>query len=89
MKLTSLNNQKLEIEYPVKWNYRIIGKEEKKIQEEVSKMMVEEDFTLESGRESSGGKYISVSLSLVVSDENHRLSLFEQLKSLPSVIMVL
>lgn len=89
MKFTSLNNQNLEIEYPTKWNYRLIGKEAEKIHQEVQQMLLKEEFELENSRESSGGKYISVSLSLVVSDEDHRLSLFERLKSLPSIIMVL
>jgi putative lipoic acid-binding regulatory protein len=67
------------IEYPTPWGYRIVGTSEDAIREHVQDILAGVEHELVLGRQSSGGRYVSLHLSLVVQDEAQRLSIYEQL----------
>ncbi len=77
------------IEYPVAWQYKIIGDSREAIAEAVSASVKEIPFLLTVSKTSSGGKYISMNLELVVETEQQRLGLYDQLARHPKIKVVL
>ncbi len=80
---------KLEIEYPVTWTYSIIGFDEKEMRAAAKFAVGEKEHTMTLSNRSSGGKYISMQLALVVDDEAERLAIFELLKHDKAVKMLI
>lgn len=68
-----------EITYPTRWGYRIVGSSEDEIRAHIRELLADVEHELTLGRRSSGGKYLSLHLSLVVQDEVQRLAIFESL----------
>lgn len=80
---------KLEIEYPCVWAYSIIGPDEREMQAAARFAVGEKKHELTKSNKSSGGKYISLKLELIVDDEAERLAIFELLKYDKAVKMVI
>ncbi|MBI5432777.1 MAG: DUF493 domain-containing protein [Planctomycetes bacterium] len=78
-----------EIVYPCRWSYRIIGADELRLRAAAAAIAGEAEHTLVPGLESSGGKYRSLQLDVLVRDEEHRLSVFAALGKHPDVRFVL
>lgn len=68
-----------EITYPTPWGYRIVGTSEHDIRAHVFELLVGVEHDLVLGRRSSGGRYVSLHLSLVVKDEAQRLAIYDHL----------
>jgi putative lipoic acid-binding regulatory protein len=68
-----------EIEYPTRWGYRIVGTSEADIRAYVHNLLADVEYELVLARQSSGGRYISLHLNLVVQDEAQRLGIFDHL----------
>jgi hypothetical protein len=81
--------QKPNIEYPCEWSYRIIGKEESLLREAAVSVAGDRTYTLKKSNTSAGGKYVSLHLTVTVTDEDERLRIFGELKQCPPVKMVL
>lgn len=81
-------NGKPQIDYPTKWEYRIIGKDKKEL-EEIVKEIFPQGYELKDGQASSGGKFVSIVVSAEVASEQERNELFAKLKNHPQVSMVL
>ncbi len=79
----------LEIEYPIRWTYSMIGFEEKEMRAAAKFAVGEKEHTITKSNRSSGGKYISMQLVLIVDDEAERLAIFELLKHDKALKMVL
>ena len=77
------------IVYPCQWSYRVIGPDREEVRQAVEVTLGEREFLLYYSRASSGGKYHSWNVDLVVRDEEDRNALFGQFKSHPAVIMVI
>lgn len=69
------NPQKLELEYPCAWSYRMIGSDESAIRALVAELLGETEYTLVYGHRSRTGKYCSLQLDLIVQSEAHRQGL--------------
>lgn len=95
--MTDPKQDKPTIEYPAPWGYKIIGSDEQAmrtaVQECLDQSLVREtgdrEFELGFSRESKGGKYLSLSLSLTVVSEEERDGIFTSLKKHPAVLMVM
>lgn len=81
-------NGKPQIDYPTQWEYRIIGKDKKEL-EEIVKEIFSQGYELKDGQASSGGKFVSIVVSAEVASEQERNELFAKLKNHPQVSMVL
>ncbi|HIY43788.1 DUF493 domain-containing protein [uncultured Helicobacter sp.] len=81
-------NGKPQIDYPTQWEYRIIGKDKKEL-EEIVKEIFPQGYELKDGQASSGGKFVSIVVSAEVASEQERNELFAKLKNHPQVSMVL
>jgi putative lipoic acid-binding regulatory protein len=79
--MQSFGHRKPDIAYPGPWTYRIIGEDEARMRAAVVEVVGVVDYTLELSNQSSGGRYRSLELELVVVDEAHRLAVFDALKN--------
>ncbi len=77
------------VEYPCEWSFRLIGSDAQVIRKAVEEYMHESTYKLLPSNTSSSGKYVSLNLETVVSDENARNQIYEDLKKMPSLKMVL
>lgn len=67
------------IDYPAPWGYRIVGTSEEAIRAHVHELLAGIEHELVWSRQSSGGRYVSLHLNLIVRDEAQRLAIFEHL----------
>lgn len=81
--------QKLELDYPCKWSYRIVGTDEQLLREAVKSAAGNKKYMLSVSHRSSGGKYLSLNIELQVNDETERLGIFENLKNHAAIKYVL
>ena len=85
------------VEYPCAWTYKVVGGDEDDLRRAVKVMLTvcldkdsgERPYELGLSRTSSGGKYVSLNLTLEVRTEEERNALHAGLKDCPEVLMVL
>ena len=95
--MSNENSEKLNIEYPCPWDFKIIGTNEDAMREAVSQCLDQalhpasgdREFELGTSRTSNGGKYISLRLNLMVMDEAERNTIFSSLAQQPEIRIVI
>lgn len=80
---------KPEIEYPCAWTFKIIGQDEGLLRKAVIETLKSRDHTVNNSNSSSGGKYISLSLTVTVDNETDRNDIYNSLQSEPTIKMIL
>jgi len=80
---------RLEIEYPCAWSYRVIGTDEKSLRQAISECVEGREYRVSLSNSSSSGKYISLTLETIVHSEEVRVSTYHSLGRHPLVKMVL
>jgi putative lipoic acid-binding regulatory protein len=80
-----------EIDYPCRWEYKTIGRNEGHMREAVGQIMAAEelDYSLAPSNSSRTGKYCSLILAVIVEDEHHRNRIFAALTAHEHIVMVL
>lgn len=78
-----------KIEYPCRWQYKIIGESRTEIRRVVQQLVLERPLTLTDSHVSSGGRYVSMNLEVTVYDDGERLELYRLLADDPAVRVVL
>lgn len=81
--------RKPKIDYPCPWQYKIIGESATVIAKLVADHVHEKEYSLTKSNVSRGGRYISMSLELIVQSEERRLELYRLLADDPTVKVVL
>jgi putative lipoic acid-binding regulatory protein len=81
--------QKLELEYPCNWCYKVVAYERAGIEIAVMEILAERPYSLNPSKASSSGKYISMNLELLVHNEDERTYFYETLKAHQHIKMVL
>ena len=81
--------EKLDIDYPCHWEYKIIGSDAGLIKEMVTTIFRDLKYQFSESNQSRTGKYISFSFSVKVHKEEERQKIFKTLKNIPSVKIVL
>lgn len=81
--------EKLELDYPCQWLYKIIALEEKALRDAVKEIFGTTQHVLTHSNTSSNGKYISYNLELTVDSEESRNSFYVALKEHPAIKMVI
>ncbi len=71
--------QKPKIDYPCDWLFKVIGENKEAIKEGVDQVLTDKEFTFAYSHTSSGGKYHSFNVELVVESEEERLSIYNRL----------
>ncbi len=95
--MTNEKNEKLKIEYPCPWDFKIIGMNEDEMRaavqvslnEALNQASGDREFELGTSRTSDGGKYISLRLNLMVLDETERNRIFSCLAKQPEIRIVI
>lgn len=86
---SSENGCKPEINYPCSWQYKVIGEDREAVIKAITACVQEKAHLLTDSHKSSGGRYVSMSLELVVSSEEERLEIYHKLLGDPAVKIVL
>lgn len=89
MVIINETTQKLELEYPCSWCYKVVGYERAGIEIAALEIMGERPYKLNPSNTSRSGKYISMNLELLVHNEEERTFFYETLKAHQHVKMVL
>ena len=95
--MTDPKQEKPIIEYPVEWGYKVIGTDEQVVRNAVKECLDaalyretgDREFELGLSRASKGGKYLSLSLTLVVMTEEERDGIFRAMTGHPDILMVM
>lgn len=80
-------NEKPKIEYPTKWQYKIIFDSGFDAKSAVAEILGDKPYTLKTSKSSQEGKYESYNLDVEVNDEHERLSLFGALKNIAKYVL--
>lgn len=81
--------QKLQLDYPCNWSYKVVGEEREKLENAIREVVLEREHSISHSNTSSGGKYISLNLELLVHNEDDRQFIYEALKAHQHIRMVL
>jgi len=81
--------QKLELNYPCSWEYKLIIKDENIINAIVKDILDEREHSLKPSKQSKGGKFKSYTLELLVHNEDDRKELYKMLGDHEHIKMVL
>jgi len=83
------SKEKLELEYPCNWTYKVIGREREVLEKAVRDVVCERTHSLVHSNQSCSGKYLSMNLDLLVHNEEDRNFIYEALKAHQNIKMVL
>jgi len=89
MEILNDRTEKLELEYPCNWAYKLIASEKTALQEAIHDVIKEREHKLVHSNSSKGGKYVSMNLELLVHNEDDRNFIYEALKAHSNIKMVL
>lgn len=81
--------KKPQIDYPCHWSYRIIGTDKSALRRAAADAAGGRPHTLTESNTSSGGKYRSLNLEVLVENEAERLEVFKCLQHDEAVKIVL
>jgi putative lipoic acid-binding regulatory protein len=87
--LQKKDGQKLQLEYPCLWEYKVVGVNEQALREAVQPALTGKQYTINLSNKSSGGKYCSLSVEVNVESEEDRNSIFNTFKGTSGITMVL
>lgn len=84
-----LEGKKLELEYPVSWQYKIVGIDESEMHTRAVHILKEKPFSLTPSKKSSSGKFISLTLEVIVYSDDERVYIYEELRKAECIKYVL
>jgi putative lipoic acid-binding regulatory protein len=82
-------NTRPDIRYPTRWTYTVIGVDRSSLEGAVTEVIEDRSHKLTLSNVSSTGRYVSLTLTLIVLNEAERLHIFESLRNHAVVSMVL
>ncbi len=82
-------NEKLRIEYPCEWSYRVIGLGEEAVRAAVGEVFAGRRYTIVLSRRSRAGKYCSFEVRTIVEGDEDRVGLHHRLGARPGIRIVL
>jgi len=83
------SEQKVVIEYPCNWCYKIIASEKAALEQAIRDVIDEREHSVSHSNKSKTGKYISMNLDQLVHNEDDRTFIFDALKRHQDIKMVL
>ncbi len=84
-----LRSQKLQLDYPCRWSFKLIGEDEFQLRTLVDSVLGRRDYSLTLSNTSSTGRYRSMLLVLEVQSDADRHAIGERLQQSEYVHMVL
>ncbi len=89
MEIINDSKEKLQLEYPCQWCYKVIGESEEEIKDAIKDVIDEREHTLSESNKSKSGKYTSMNLDMLVHNDDDRQTIYEELKKHKNVKMVI
>jgi putative lipoic acid-binding regulatory protein len=89
MEIINDRSEKLELDYPCNWAYKLIASEKEALQKAIHNVIQEREHKLTHSNNSKSGKYVSMNLELLVHNEDDRNFIYEALKAHSNIKMVL
>ena len=83
------NTKELKLDYPINWKYKIITAKEHNAKNIAKEILKEREHRIKKSQNSTGGKYTSHSLEVLVHNDDDRKALFEALKQHKHIKFVL
>lgn len=83
------NYHKININYPCRWGYKVIGWDEALMRRAISEIMTTEACTICLSNKSTKGTYLSLNVDVTVFDEMHRIAICRKLQQHPDIKLVL
>jgi len=74
------SKEKLQLQYPCSWCYKLIGENKHNIHSAIKSIVKEKPHSLTHSNQSKSGKYVSMNLELLIDNEDERKYLYEALK---------
>ena len=87
--MIDLNKEKLELNYPCNWEYKLVVLEHINIKMTVKEIILNREHKVKESKVSAKGKFKSYTLELLVHNEDDRKELFKQLGEHENIKMVL
>ena len=87
--MVDLSKEKLELDYPCSWSYKLVVKDKINIKKTVKDVVFEREHTVIESKTSAKGKFKSYTLELLVHNEDDRKTLFEVLGEHDDIKMVI
>ena len=84
-----LNKKRPDIDYPTKWQYKIIGSDVDEMLSAVEESIIGLDYQVVPSNVSSNEKYFSLNISLIVPSEIVRDIIFQKLSNHPAIKFVI
>ena len=81
--------EKAKIDYPCSWLYKVIGLDEESLIIAIETVCGTGNLLITRSHTSSGGKYCSLNVEIVVEDDSSRLAHYQNLKNHAAVKVVL
>ncbi len=85
----NFDGQKLELEYPCPWTYKVIGMDEAVLRAHIEEVAAGRAYSLKISNKSSGGKYCCLDMEMIVESEAERTQTYEALQGRDGIKMVL
>jgi len=87
--LDANNKTKPDIEYPINWGFKLIGRDKAKLEACIAEILADKEHQKSAGNASAGGKFHSFNASCEVLDEEERNKLFKAFSEHEHVKMVI
>jgi hypothetical protein len=80
---------KPSINYPCAWTYKVIGTDETDLRAAIETILGKKNLLISKSHSSSGGKYLSLNVEIIVEDDESRLQHYQNLKNHAAVKVVM
>lgn len=80
---------KPDIKYPCPWIYKVIGPDESALRQCIDTLLGNQGVLVSNSHTSSGGKYCSLNVEVIVDDDETRLKYYQLLKNHAAVKVVM
>ena len=87
--LLNHDKQKLDLEYPCPWVFKLIGREQNELQGAIAEVVQARECLVSLSNSSSGGKYLCLDVELIVVSAEDREAQYLAFKGHPAVVLVL
>lgn len=86
--MIDLNKEKLQLDYPCNWTYKLIVKEDTDIKKIARDILLKREHTISDSNSSKKGKFKSYALETLVHNEDDRKELFSNLSKHKDIKMI-
>jgi len=87
--MIDLSKEKLELNYPCDWQYKVVGYNQEDIENAMKSLFDDREYNIKLSNTSSKGKFKSFALNLLVHNEDDRVEIYKQLKDHDDIKYVL